>query len=91
MQEELNEFERLEVWELVPRPNCVMIITLKWIFKVKLDKLGGVLKNKASLVERGYRQEEGIEFEESFALVEFFEGWKPLLPLQLAVEEVMSE
>nr|GEW13500.1 hypothetical protein [Tanacetum cinerariifolium] len=39
MQEELNEFERLEVWELVPRPNRVMIITLKWIFKVKLDEL----------------------------------------------------
>nr|GEX90224.1 hypothetical protein [Tanacetum cinerariifolium] len=39
MQEELNEFERLEVWELVPRPDRVMIITLKWIFKVKLDEL----------------------------------------------------
>ncbi|GJS29919.1 retrovirus-related pol polyprotein from transposon TNT 1-94 [Tanacetum coccineum] len=40
MQEELNEFERLEVWELVPRPDRVMIITLKWIYKVKLDELG---------------------------------------------------
>ncbi|GJV98917.1 retrovirus-related pol polyprotein from transposon TNT 1-94 [Tanacetum coccineum] len=69
MQEELNEFERLEVWELVPRPDRVMIITLKWIYKVKLDELGGVLKNKARLVARGYRQEEGIDFEESFALV----------------------
>ncbi|GJU45536.1 retrovirus-related pol polyprotein from transposon TNT 1-94 [Tanacetum coccineum] len=66
MQEELNEFERLEVWELVPRPDNVMIITLKWIYKVKLDELGGILKNKARLVSRGYRQEEGIDFEESF-------------------------
>ncbi|GKA73958.1 retrovirus-related pol polyprotein from transposon TNT 1-94 [Tanacetum coccineum] len=40
MQEELNEFERLEVWELVPHPDCVMVITLKWIYKVKLDELG---------------------------------------------------
>ncbi|GJY88124.1 retrovirus-related pol polyprotein from transposon TNT 1-94 [Tanacetum coccineum] len=40
MQEELNEFERLEVWELVPRPDKVMVITLKWIYKVKLDELG---------------------------------------------------
>ncbi|GKE46074.1 retrovirus-related pol polyprotein from transposon TNT 1-94 [Tanacetum coccineum] len=48
MQEELNEFERLEV---------------------KLDELGGILKNKARLVARGYHQEEGIDFEESFALV----------------------
>nr|GFA16586.1 retrovirus-related Pol polyprotein from transposon TNT 1-94 [Tanacetum cinerariifolium] len=69
MQEELNEFERLEVWELVPQPDQVMVITLKWIYKVKPDELGGILKNKARLVARGYRQEEGIDFEESFAPV----------------------
>nr|GFD17705.1 retrovirus-related Pol polyprotein from transposon TNT 1-94 [Tanacetum cinerariifolium] len=69
MQEELNEFEHLEVWELVPRPDQVMVITLKLIYKVKLDELGGILKNKARLVARGYRQEEGIDFEESFAPV----------------------
>nr|GFA56777.1 retrovirus-related Pol polyprotein from transposon TNT 1-94 [Tanacetum cinerariifolium] len=69
MQEELNEFEHLEVWELVPRPDQVMVITLKWIYKVKLDELGGILKNKARLVARGYRQEEGIDFEESFTPV----------------------
>ncbi|GKB42139.1 retrovirus-related pol polyprotein from transposon TNT 1-94, partial [Tanacetum coccineum] len=69
MQEELHEFERLDVWELVPRPDIVMVITLKWIYKVKLDEMGGILKNKAHLVARGYRQEEGIDFEESFAPV----------------------
>ncbi|GJS80472.1 retrovirus-related pol polyprotein from transposon TNT 1-94 [Tanacetum coccineum] len=55
--------------ELVPRPDCVMIIALKWIYKVKLDEYGDVLKNKARLVANGYRQEEGIDFEESFAPV----------------------
>ncbi|GKA50240.1 putative ribonuclease H-like domain-containing protein [Tanacetum coccineum] len=69
MQEELNEFERLGVWELVPRPDKVMVITLKWIYKVKLDELGSILKNKARLVAHGYRQEEGIDFEETFASV----------------------
>ncbi|GJU88220.1 retrovirus-related pol polyprotein from transposon TNT 1-94 [Tanacetum coccineum] len=69
MQEEFNELERLGVWELVPRPDKVMVITLKWIYKVKLDELGGILKNKARLVARGYHQEEGIDFEESFASV----------------------
>ncbi|GJR83081.1 retrovirus-related pol polyprotein from transposon TNT 1-94 [Tanacetum coccineum] len=69
MQEEIHEFEWLEVWELVPRPDKAMIINLKWIFKVKLDEYGGVLKNKARLVANGYRQEEGIDFEESFAPV----------------------
>ena len=44
MQEELNEFTRLEVWELVPRPDKIMIITLKWIYKVKLDELGETRK-----------------------------------------------
>ncbi|GJW34626.1 retrovirus-related pol polyprotein from transposon TNT 1-94 [Tanacetum coccineum] len=76
MQEELNKFERLKVWELVPCLNRVMIITLKWIYKVKLDELGGVLKNKAWLVARGYRQEEGIDFEESFALVAQLEAMR---------------
>ncbi|GJX61492.1 putative ribonuclease H-like domain-containing protein [Tanacetum coccineum] len=69
MQEELNEFERLKVWELVPKPDKVMVITLKWIYKVKLDELGGILKNKARLVAHGYCQEEGIDFEQSFASV----------------------
>ncbi|GJZ23765.1 retrovirus-related pol polyprotein from transposon TNT 1-94, partial [Tanacetum coccineum] len=69
MQKELHEFKRLEVWELIPRLDKVMVITLKWIYKVKLDELGGILKNKARLVARGYRQEEGIDFEESFAPV----------------------
>ncbi|GJX11322.1 retrovirus-related pol polyprotein from transposon TNT 1-94 [Tanacetum coccineum] len=55
MQEELNVFERLRVWELIPRPDRVVVITLKWIYKVKLDELGGILKNKALLVAHGYR------------------------------------
>ncbi|GJZ44226.1 retrovirus-related pol polyprotein from transposon TNT 1-94 [Tanacetum coccineum] len=69
MQEKLHEFDHLEVWELVPRLDKVMIITLKWIYKVKLNEMGGILKNKDHLVARGYRQEEGINFEESFAPV----------------------
>ncbi|GJU67171.1 putative reverse transcriptase domain-containing protein [Tanacetum coccineum] len=47
----------------------VMLIKLKWIFKIKKDEFGGVLKNKARLVAQGFRQEEGIHFEESFAPV----------------------
>ncbi|GJY20154.1 retrovirus-related pol polyprotein from transposon TNT 1-94 [Tanacetum coccineum] len=70
MQEEIHEFDQLQVWELVPKPDCVMIIALKWIYKVKLDKYGDVLKNKARLVAKGYRQEEGINFEESFATMD---------------------
>nr|GFB53474.1 retrovirus-related Pol polyprotein from transposon TNT 1-94 [Tanacetum cinerariifolium] len=46
-----------------------MVITLKWIYKVKLDELGGILKNKARLVALEYRQEEGIDFKKLFALI----------------------
>nr|GEV63984.1 putative ribonuclease H-like domain-containing protein [Tanacetum cinerariifolium] len=74
MQDEIHEFDRLQVWELVPQPHCVMIIALKWIYKVKLDEYGDVLKNKARLVAKGYRQEEGIDFEESFAPVSRIEA-----------------
>ncbi|GJW32586.1 retrovirus-related pol polyprotein from transposon TNT 1-94 [Tanacetum coccineum] len=69
MQDEIHEFDRLKVWELVPRPDYVMVIGLKWIYKVMLDEYGNVLKDKARLVAKGYRQEEGIDFEESFAPV----------------------
>ncbi|GJY91030.1 retrovirus-related pol polyprotein from transposon TNT 1-94 [Tanacetum coccineum] len=62
-----DKFNRLQVWELVPQPDCVMIIALKWIYKVKLDEYGDDLKNKARLVAKGYQQEEGIDFKDSFA------------------------
>nr|GEV81519.1 integrase, catalytic region, zinc finger, CCHC-type, peptidase aspartic, catalytic [Tanacetum cinerariifolium] len=55
MQEEIHEFERLQVWELVLCPDKVMLIKLKWIYKVKTDEFGGVLKNKARLVAQGFR------------------------------------
>ncbi|GJY75048.1 retrovirus-related pol polyprotein from transposon TNT 1-94 [Tanacetum coccineum] len=58
---------QLTLDKLVPHPDKVMFITLKWIYKVKLDELGGILKNKARLVAHGYRQEERMGFEESFA------------------------
>nr|GFA01748.1 hypothetical protein [Tanacetum cinerariifolium] len=69
MQEEIHEFEILEDWELVSYPDNVFFIKRKWIYKIKKDESGGVLKNKARLVTQGFRQEEGIDFEKSFALV----------------------
>nr|GEZ82665.1 hypothetical protein [Tanacetum cinerariifolium] len=68
-QEKIHEFERLDVWILVLCPENILIIPLKWLFKIKLDEYGEVLKNKARLVAKGYGQEAGIDFEESFAPV----------------------
>nr|GEZ93597.1 copia protein [Tanacetum cinerariifolium] len=69
MQEELIQFKRLDVWVLVPAPDNITPLTLKWLFKNKHDEEKTVIRNKSRLVVRGYRQEEGIDFEESFALV----------------------
>ncbi|GJV02772.1 retrovirus-related pol polyprotein from transposon TNT 1-94 [Tanacetum coccineum] len=69
MQDELNQFERLQVWELVPRPKGKNVIALKWLWKNKCDADNIVVRNKTRLVAKGYKQEEGIDFEESFAPV----------------------
>ncbi|GKA90238.1 retrovirus-related pol polyprotein from transposon TNT 1-94 [Tanacetum coccineum] len=62
IQDEIYEFDRLQVWELVPRPDCVMIIALKWIYKVKLDEFGDVLKNKARKNMTIYQMDVKIAF-----------------------------
>ncbi|GJS11772.1 retrovirus-related pol polyprotein from transposon TNT 1-94 [Tanacetum coccineum] len=69
MQEELHQFHQLDVWELVDRPLCKNVINLKWIWKNKCDEEQTVIRNKARVVTKGYNQQEGIDFEESFALV----------------------
>nr|GEW40067.1 retrovirus-related Pol polyprotein from transposon TNT 1-94 [Tanacetum cinerariifolium] len=69
MQEELHQFIRLDVWELVLSSNGIKSVTLKWLFKNKHDEENTVIRNKTRLVVRGYQQEEGIDFEESFAAV----------------------
>ncbi|KAJ9546677.1 hypothetical protein OSB04_019220 [Centaurea solstitialis] len=69
MQEELAEFIRNNVWLLVPKPRKRTIIGSKWIFRNKLDEVGTIIRNKARLVAQGYRQEEGIDYDETFAPV----------------------
>nr|GFB01028.1 retrovirus-related Pol polyprotein from transposon TNT 1-94 [Tanacetum cinerariifolium] len=69
MQEELHQFDRLDVWELVDRPLCTNVINLKWLWKNKRDEENTVIQNKSRLVAKGYAQKEGVDFEESFAPV----------------------
>ncbi|GKA48975.1 retrovirus-related pol polyprotein from transposon TNT 1-94 [Tanacetum coccineum] len=67
-------FDAFLTYELVPCPDKLLLIKLKWIYKVKTDEFSGVLKNKARLVAHGFRQEEGIDLEESFAPVSRIEA-----------------
>ncbi|XP_021996052.1 uncharacterized protein LOC110893241 [Helianthus annuus] len=69
MQEELPQFRKLKVWELVDLPEGKFPIGTKWVFRNKMDDHGVVIKNKARLVVQGFRQEEGIDYEEVFAPV----------------------
>ena len=59
MQEELNQFEKSEVWELVPRPSNQSVIGTRWVFKDKMDKNGIIVRNKARLLAQGFIKNKG--------------------------------
>ncbi|GAU49443.1 hypothetical protein TSUD_407350 [Trifolium subterraneum] len=67
MKEELHQFEKNEVWNLVPFPKDHSIIGTRWVFRNKLDENGKVVGNKGRLVAQGYNQQEGIDYDETFA------------------------
>ncbi|GJW10639.1 retrovirus-related pol polyprotein from transposon TNT 1-94 [Tanacetum coccineum] len=69
MQEELDQFKRNDVWDLVPYPVGHTVIGTKWVFRNKLDKNGVVCRNMARLVAQGYNQQEGIDYDETYAPV----------------------
>jgi hypothetical protein len=78
MQEELNNFERNQVWEFVARPKTNIIGT-RWVFRNKQDEFGIVIRNKARLVSQGYTQVEGLDFGETYAPVARLEAIRFLL------------
>ncbi|CAM8987034.1 unnamed protein product [Rhodiola kirilowii] len=79
MHEELHQFERDKVWRLVLRLAGRTIIGTKWVFKNKLDDKGQVVRNKARLVVKGYNQQEGINYDETFAPVARLEAIRLLI------------
>ncbi|GJU44967.1 retrovirus-related pol polyprotein from transposon TNT 1-94 [Tanacetum coccineum] len=84
MQEELNQFVANDVWELVPLPMSQSVIGTKWVFRNKLDENGIVSRNKARLVAQGYNQQEGIDYDETYAPVARLESIRILLAIACA-------
>ncbi|GKC40996.1 retrovirus-related pol polyprotein from transposon TNT 1-94 [Tanacetum coccineum] len=86
MQEELNQFIANDVWEFVPQPRNMTIIGTKWVFRNKLDENGIVSRNKARLVAQGYNQQEGIDYDETYAPVARLESIRILLAYACALD-----
>ena len=79
MNEELDQIEKNQTWDLVPRPKDKNVIGTKWVFKNKMNEDGQVVKNKARLVCKGYAQVDGVDFEETFAPMAILEAIRMFL------------
>nr|GEZ88053.1 copia protein [Tanacetum cinerariifolium] len=86
MQEELNQFIANDIQKLVPQPRNITIIGTKWVFSNKLDENGVVSQNKATLVTQGYNQQEGINYDETYAPVARLESIRILLAYVCALD-----
>ncbi|GKA70518.1 putative ribonuclease H-like domain-containing protein [Tanacetum coccineum] len=84
MQEELLQFKLQEVWVLCDLPDGKRVIGTKWVFRNKRDERGTIIKNKARLVAQGYRQEEGVDYDEVFAPVARIEAINTFMHLHLS-------
>jgi hypothetical protein len=73
MDEEVDQIEKNDTWELVPRPKDKNVIGTKWVYRNKLNEDGQVTRNKARLLCKGYAHVERINFEETFPQ---FSEWK---------------
>ena len=78
-QEELDQFQKNDVWKLVELPKGKKVVGTKWVFKNKLDEAGKVVKNKARLVAKGYSQQEGIDYTKTYTSVAHIEAIHILL------------
>jgi hypothetical protein len=79
MNEQLDQIERNQTWELVPRPKDKNVIGTKWVYTNKMNEDGQVIRNKARFVCKGYAQVEGVDYEENFSLVAILEAIRMFL------------
>ena len=80
MHEELNQFKKNEVWDIVPKLTSHKSIGTRWVFWNKLHESGIIVRNKARLVAKGYNQEEEIDYDETYPLVSRLEAIRFVIP-----------
>ena len=79
MEEEFDQIKKNKTWSVVPRLADKNMIGSKWVFRNKLDENGGITRNKARLVCKGYAQEEGLDSGETFSPIARMEGVRTLI------------
>jgi hypothetical protein len=90
MHEELNNFIRNQVWELVERPKNHNVTRTKWVFRNKQDQDEIIVRNKVRLVAQGYTQVEGLDFGETYASVARLKAIRILLAYACAHRGIKS-
>jgi hypothetical protein len=81
MTEEYQSIIKNDVWEMVPRPKSKDVVSSKWLFKIKHVADGSIEKYKSRFVARGFSQKEGIDYEETFALVARYTSIRTIIAL----------
>ena len=81
MTEEYQSIMKNDVWDTVPKPENKSVVSSKWVYKIKHATDGSIKKYKASLVTRGFSHKEGIDYEETFALVARYTSIRTIMAL----------
>ncbi|KAI5342160.1 hypothetical protein L3X38_010035 [Prunus dulcis] len=81
IEAEMEMIEKNETWELVDRPSEKPVISVKWVYKTKLNLDGSIQKHKARLVVKGYAQKPRIDFNKTFAPVASLDTIRTLIAL----------
>ena len=87
-RKELNSFDELGVWELVPRPKNTNVMKIRWVYDHKFDDKGQLLKMKARLVAKGFTQIFGQDYTETFSPTAKLKSFKMLLALAASDESM---
>ena len=86
MVEEYQSIMKNDVWEIVPRTEGKSVVTFRWLYKIKHGVDGNIEKYKANFVSRGFSQKEGVDYDETFALMTQYTSSRSIISISSALE-----